>query len=157
MKIDKGSFGQMPDGREAAVYTLTNDTGFQVKISDYGGTISSILAPDRHGNLGEVTLGYDELAPYLEQSAYFGCIVGRFAGRIANGRFSLGGVEYSLAQNNGGNCLHGGLRGFDKVIWQAAEFVGEDKVGLKLTYRSVDGEENFPGTTRCAGRLYIGQ
>ena len=146
MKISKASFGKTADGREADVYTLSNAGGLQIKISNYGGTITSILAPDRHGNLGEITLGYDTLEPYEEQAAYFGCIVGRFAGRIANGRFNLGGIDYSLAKNNGDNTLHGGLQGFDKVIWQAAEFLDSDKAGLKLTYRSVDGEENFPGT-----------
>ena len=146
MKIDKASFGKTADGILVNIYTLTNASGIQVKISNYGGTIVSILTPDRHGKLGEVTLGFDALAQYLESSPYYGCIVGRFANRIAQGRFTLGEIDYELAQNNGQNHLHGGLQGFDKVVWQAGEFHNDGKVGLKLFYQSQDGEENYPGT-----------
>lgn len=146
MTITKQNFGQTGDGSPVDIYTLTNLSGMQVKITNYGGAIVSILAPDKGGNLGEVTLGFDNLNQYLAGCPYFGCIVGRYANRIARGRFTLNNVEYSLAQNNGDNHLHGGIVGFDKVVWQAEEFSGDEGVGLILTYQSVDGEENYPGT-----------
>jgi len=108
--------------------------------------VASILTPDRNGNFGQVTLGFDNLKQYIETSPYFGCLIGRYANRIAKGKFTLYGVEYALAQNNGDNHLHGGLKGFDKVVWQGGEFSGNGEVGVALSYQSQDGEENYPGT-----------
>ncbi len=116
-----------------------------VKITDFGGIIVSILVPDQNGEFGDVVLGFDNLDGYQGPSPYFGCLVGRFANRIAQGKFTLNGVEYTLAQNNGKNHLHGGLKGFDKVVWATAPITGDDRVGLKLTTFSPDGEEGYPG------------
>jgi aldose 1-epimerase len=146
MNIQKQNFGQIADGTQVDIYTLTSDNGLETKITNYGGTIVSILAPDRDGNFDQVILGFNNLNQYLEQSPYFGCLVGRYANRIAQGKFTLNGVEYNLAQNDADRHLHGGLVGFDKVVWQAEELCGDDNVGLLLTYQSVDGEETYPGT-----------
>ena len=139
-------FGTMPDGREATLYTLTNSSGMEVRITNYGGTITSIMTPDRDGNMGEVTLGYDSLEKYLAGSPYFGCITGRFANRIAKGQFAVGGESYTVATNNGPNHLHGGLEGFDKKLWDAEAFSAEGSSGVVMTYTSPDGEEGYPGT-----------
>ncbi|MDX1417195.1 MAG: aldose epimerase family protein [Candidatus Promineifilaceae bacterium] len=146
MKVEKRSFGKTADGTAVDLYTLTNDRGMQVRISNYGGTITSIRVPNREGEPGEITLGFDQLAQYEQQSSYFGCLVGRYANRIAEGRFSLDGKAYALAQNNGPNHLHGGRRGFDKVVWRAEMFHEEGRAGINLYYQSRDGEENYPGT-----------
>jgi aldose 1-epimerase len=146
MHIQRRLFGHTVNQEPVNLFTLSNNHGLEIKITNYGGTVVSILAPDRDGNFGEVTLGFDNLEQYIDNSPYFGCLVGRYANRIAKGKFMLNGIAYNLAQNNGENHLHGGLKGFDKVVWQAAEFSGEDQVGLVLTYQSPDGEENYPGT-----------
>jgi aldose 1-epimerase len=124
-------------------YTLTNASGTQVSILNYGGTVTNIMVPDKNKQMGDVVLGFDSLAGYRQTgNPYFGCLVGRYANRIAQGKFTLDGKSYTLAQNNNGNALHGGLKGFDKVIWQAMP-VGDNS--LKLTYASKDGEEGYPG------------
>ncbi len=146
MNISKQHFGQTEDDTPVNLYALTNDNGLEIKITNYGGVIVSILAPDRNGKLDDIILGFDDLVGYLANNPYFGCIVGRFANRIAGGKFTLNGVESSLALNDGQNHLHGGMKGFDKVVWQAKDFAGEGEVGLNLTYQSPDGEENYPGT-----------
>lgn len=128
------------------IFTLTNQTGATAKISDYGGIVMTLEVPDRSGALADVVLGYDELAGYLAGSPYFGALVGRYGNRIANGQFTLNGVTYSLAQNNGRNSLHGGLKGFDKVVWQATPRETAEGPALALAYVSPDGEEGFPGT-----------
>jgi aldose 1-epimerase len=145
MSITKEPFGSMPDGTPVHLYTLTSSGGLEARIADYGGTVVSILAPDREGRLGEVVLGLDTLEDYVDRSPFFGCITGRYANRIAKARFSLSGTEYRLAQNDGKNHLHGGVRGFDKVVWQARESGGGGGPGLELTYVSEDGEEGYPG------------
>ncbi|MBS1751027.1 MAG: galactose mutarotase, partial [Bacteroidetes bacterium] len=133
------------DGKEVFQYTLTNSSGVEVKIINYGGTITCINTPDRHNIFRNITLAFTSLEGYLQQgNPCFGCIVGRFANRIAAGRFTLGGKVYTLAKNNNGNSLHGGLKGFDKVVWDAEPLA--DRNGLKLNYTSKDGEEGFPGT-----------
>jgi len=140
----------MPDGTAVDIYTLTNANGIEAKITNYGGIIVSMKVPDKDGKLEDVVLGYDHLAGYLKKTPYFGCIVGRYCNRIANGKFSLPGVEYILAQNNGENHLHGGMKGFDKVVWDAEKVRHNDDVGLKLTYLSKDGEEGYPGNLSVA-------
>jgi len=147
MSISSKPFGQTSDGETATLYTLTNAKGMKVEITNYGGIVTSIIVPDREGKLADVALGYDNLADYIKASPYFGALIGRYGNRIAKGKFTLGGKEYTLAVNNGPNALHGGLKGFDKVIWQADPVPANGKeVGLKLTYTSKDMEEGYPGT-----------
>jgi aldose 1-epimerase len=145
MDIKKEPFGNMVDGTPVDLYTLANARGVEARISNYGGTVVSLMVPDRNGAFEDVVLGFDTLEEYVEKSPYFGCIAGRYANRIAKGRFTLDGVEYTLAQNDGENHLHGGIKGFDKVVWQAKQFKRDDAVGLELTYLSKDGEEGYPG------------
>ena len=125
-------------------YTLANKNGMIVKILNYGGTVTDIITPDKNGKMGDVVLGYESLDGYLQSgNPYFGCLVGRYANRIANAKFTLDGKEYTLAANNGLNTLHGGLKGFDKVIWNVKLF---NDSGLLLSYSSKDGEEGYPGS-----------
>jgi aldose 1-epimerase len=144
MSIDKKVFGTA-DNKEVYLFTLKNSSGFTVKITNYGGIVTSILAADKNGKFDNIVLGYDSLDGYLRDTPYFGAIVGRYANRIAKGKFVLDGQEYTLAVNNGPNHLHGGLKGFNKVVWNAEEFQTEKEVGLKLNYLSVNGEEGYPG------------
>jgi aldose 1-epimerase len=124
-------------------YTLTNKNGMVVRILNYGGTVTDIITPDKNGKMGDVILGYDSLSGYLQTgNPYFGCLVGRYGNRIANAKFTLDGKEYTLAANNGVNTLHGGVKGFDKVIWTVKSF---NDSGLQLSYTSKDGEEGYPG------------
>src|SRR6266850_2966936 len=139
------SFGQAPDGTPVNLFTLRNGQGAEVKICNYGGIVTSFKVPDRNGNMGDVVLGYDNLADYLKSSPYFGCLVGRYGNRIAKGKFTLDGKEYTLATNNYPNALHGGIKGFDKVVWEPTILTGPEGPGLKLTYLSKDGEEGYPG------------
>jgi aldose 1-epimerase len=143
--ISSEPFGTV-DGQQVDLYTLTNSRGMIVKIMTYGGIIQSIEVPDRKGRLANVTLGFDNLDDYATSSPYFGSITGRYANRIAEGKFTLDGVQYQLATNNGPNHLHGGVKGFDKRVWDATEVVEDNSVGLELTYTSPAGEENYPGT-----------
>jgi aldose 1-epimerase len=145
MMRTRSSFGQLPDGRSVDQFTLTNAHGIEVRLITYGGIITSIRTPDRSGQLDDVVLGFDSLAGYLKDSPYFGAIVGRYANRIANGQFSLDGTTYHLTKNNGPNSLHGGVRGFDKVVWTGEPFQTDSGVGVTLRYTSKDGEEGFPG------------
>jgi aldose 1-epimerase len=140
--VKKSVFGKTKDGREAHLYTLTNKSGMQVVISDFGGTVVSIKVPDRNGKIGDVVLGYDTLAGYQEGTASFGATVGRYANRIGGAKFSLDGKEYVLEKNNGENHLHGG---FNKALWDAEPGAGKAGPSLKIHYLSKDGEENFPG------------
>lgn len=149
MNIQKESFGKLPDGTDIDLYILTNNHGVRVRIITYGATVVSLEVPEKNGRLGDIVLGHDSLEGYLKASPYFGCIVGRYGNRIAAGKFVLDGVEYTLARNNGANHLHGGIKGFDKVVWNA-EPVKEDKaVAVKFTYLSKDGEEGYPGNLSC--------
>ncbi len=143
--IEKVVFGSLPDGSEADLYILKNAAGMEVRISNYGGIITHWTAPDKEGRYADITLGCDSLSGYLKGVPYFGALVGRFGNRIANGKFTLDGKEYTLAKNNGPNSLHGGIKGFDKALWQATPLDGEEPQ-LKLRYVSADGEEGFPGT-----------
>jgi aldose 1-epimerase len=141
MKINSKHFGVTPEGAEVQLFSLRNDDGMEVKITNYGAIIVAIKTPDKDGRVDDIVLGHDTLEGYLNRSRYFGALCGRYANRIAHGRFALNGNSYSLAINNGENHLHGGLKGFDKVVWQS----GELSDGLLLTYRSPDGEEGYPG------------
>ena len=144
--VTKQPFGTLPDGRTVDAYTLTNANGLQVKAITYGGIITSILTPDRTGKLGDIVLGYDTLAGYLKASPYFGAIVGRYANRIANARFTLNGKTYHLPANDGKNSLHGGQVGFDKALWDAQPLQEPGLVGLVLTHTSPAGDQGYPGT-----------
>jgi aldose 1-epimerase len=139
------SWGQT-DGKQVMLYTLTNKNGIEVKITNYGGTITSWLAPDKDGKMANIVLGFDSLAPYLKGTPYFGAIIGRYGNRIANAKFTLDSVEYKLTANNGKNNLHGGVKGFDKVVWDATAV--DSTNSLVLNYLSKDGEEGFPGNLK---------
>jgi aldose 1-epimerase len=138
-------FGTMPDGAPVKLYTLRNKNGMQVRILNYGGIIQSVMVPDKNGKLGDVVLGYDNINDYLTNSPYFGALIGRYGNRIAKGQFTLDGVSYQLATNNGPNSLHGGVVGFDKRIWHVQPGCSDQGQTLKLTYVSHDGEEGYPG------------
>ena len=139
-------FGKIATGESAQLFSFRNARGIEVQVTNYGGIITSIRTPDRAGRFADIVLGYDDLAGYLRNSPYFGAIVGRYANRIARGRFTLDGTTYTLAVNNGPNSLHGGLRGFDKVVWNAQPFQNQQGQGITLDYTSRDGEEGYPGT-----------
>jgi len=145
MSIEKQPFGKTTDGVLVDLYTFTNEKEMEVKITNYGGIVVSIRIPDRDGKMGDVVLGYDTVDGYIKESPYFGALIGRYGNRIAKGKFTLDGVEYTLAVNNGENHLHGGLKGYDKVVWKAEEVISKNTVGLKLSYLSTDGEEGYPG------------
>ncbi|HYW94260.1 MAG TPA: aldose epimerase family protein [Bacteroidales bacterium] len=145
MNVLKSVYGVMPEGRDIDQFTLENDQGMVVKIINYGGIITNIMVPDKNGDLHDVVLGFDNLESYLGTHPYFGAIIGRYANRIANGRFELNGKGYTLAVNNGPNHLHGGIHGFDKKVWFPKKFKNENEVGLKLTYLSEHLEEGYPG------------
>ncbi|HUT28741.1 MAG TPA: aldose epimerase family protein [Sedimentisphaerales bacterium] len=149
MDVKKEIFGNMPDGRQVDLYTLTNAYGVRARIMTYGAIVVSLEVPDRNGKMGDVVLGFDTLEEYLKGHPYFGAIVGRYGNRIGKGRFTLNGVEYKLATNNGENHLHGGIKGFDKVVWDAEPVKQADAVGVKLSYLSKDGEEGYPGNLTC--------
>ncbi len=142
--LERSVFGKMSDSLPVQLFTLTNRHGMQVGITNYGGRVVSLLAPDRHGKPADVVLGFDSLDGYSQGNPYFGALVGRYANRIGNAKFTLGGKEYKLAANNGPNSLHGGLKGFDKVVWEVKERA-ESPPSIELTYFSKDGEEGYPG------------
>src|SRR5438067_2577446 len=147
--IARKPFGSTQRGEAVSAYTLKNAHGMEAKVLDYGGIIVSLRVPDRNGRLDDVVLGFDSLGDYERGSPYCGALIGRYGNRIARGRFTLDGRTYTLATNNGPNHLHGGVRGFDKVVWTAAPFERGDSVGLVLNYTSPDGEEGYPGTLRA--------
>ena len=144
--VARDRFGTTERRESVSVFTLKNAHGIELRVLDYGGIIVSLKLPDRTGGLDDVVLGHDSLAGYERASPYFGAIIGRYGNRIARGRFTLDGQTYTLATNNGLNHLHGGVRGFDKVVWNVTPFEGPDSVGLILRYTSRDGEEGYPGT-----------
>ena len=146
MKITRDVFGSLPDGTAVDIYTLKNASGVEARIMTYGATLVSLKVPGRGGALADVNLGFDTLDGYLGTHPYFGVIVGRYANRIAKARFTLDGIEYRLAENNNGNTLHGGLKGFDKAVWKAEPAPVPGGVGLKLAYLSKDMEEGYPGS-----------
>ena len=143
--VTQQDFGQA-DGKAVYLYTLTNKNGAAVKITNYGGIVTSWVAPDKKGNASSIVLGFDSLSGYLAKPPYFGALVGRYGNRIANGKFKIGDSSYTLATNNGKNHLHGGLKGFDKVVWDAS--MVDSVAALTLTYTSKDGEEGYPGNLK---------
>lgn len=150
MAISKQFFGTLPNQVSVDLFTLTNKHGMQVKVTNYGGIVTSIQVPDKNGLLGEVNLGFDNLNEYLaETQPYFGAIIGRYGNRIANGKFTIDGQSYILAKNSASNHLHGGKKGFDKVVWQAEMMEKRNIPSLILTYLSPDGAEGYPGNLTC--------
>ena len=147
MAIEKKIFGTMPNDEEVYIYSLKNSSGMEIEICTYGGTIISSMVPDKNGEFHDVILGYDNLESYLKGDKYFGALIGRFGNRIQYGKFNLNGKEYTLAQNDGKNHLHGGPQGFDKVIWDS-KIVDSETNTLELSYFSADGEEGYPGNLK---------
>lgn len=145
LSVSQASFGESPAGVPADLFTLTNANGLIVKITNFGGIITEIHAPDKNGVLTDVNLGFDDIKPYYKDAPYFGALIGRFGNRIAGGKFTVDGETYQLATNNGHNHLHGGVVGFDKVVWDAATFETTNSVGITLKYLSVDGDQGYPG------------
>ena len=145
LKIDKIQFGETMDGTGVDQFILSNNNGMEVRIITYGGIITSWTAPDKNGDYKDIVLGYNTLAEYEAETPYFGALIGRYGNRIAKGKFSLDNQEYTLAVNNGVNHLHGGLKGFDKVVWDAKTIISDSTVSLELSYLSKDMEEGYPG------------
>jgi len=149
-RVAKQPFGKTPEGTPVDIYSLS-DGKIEAGIITYGGIVVSLRAPDRNGKLDDVVLGYDSVDKYIAQTPYFGAIVGRYANRIAHGSFQLDGKTYSIPKNNGDNALHGGTRGFDKVVWTARQI----KDGVELGYVSKDGDQGFPGTLTTTVRYTL--
>ena len=147
-KVEKSFFGFMPEGDSVMLYTLKNESGIVIKITNYGGIITEIHTPDRNGKLGNIALGFDNLEQYLAGHPNFGALIGRYGNRIAAAQFTLDGVTYQLNANNGPNTLHGGIVGFDDVLWDAEVIGCDERAVLKLTYLSPDGQEGFPGNLK---------
>ena len=150
MTMKKESFGRTPEGEEVTIFTLVNVNGLKARIIDYGAILVSLEVPDRDGKLADITLGFDSLDGYAgKDNPYFGTTTGRCANRIAKGKFTLDGVEYKLAVNFGESHLHGGIKGFNKVMWRGRQFQTDGAVGVEFTYLSKDGEEGYPGNLSC--------
>lgn len=155
MKIEQSAFGKTAEGQVISLFTLQNAAGMKVTLTNFGGIVSSLFAPDRHGNFDDVVLGFSNLDGYLREHPYFGSLVGRYGNRLGKARFTLAGVEYKLAANDGENHLHGGVKGFDKVVWNAEPVKQDSAVGVKLSYLSKDGEEGYPGNLTCSVTYWL--
>ena len=149
MKIDKIQFGKTIDGIDVKQYIMSNNKGMEISIIDYGGIITSWTAADKKGDYKDIVLGFNTLAEYEAETPYFGALIGRYSNRIAEGKFNLEGQEYTLAVNNGVNHIHGGLKGFDKVVWDAKTILNDSTVSLELSYLSKDMEEGYPGNLKA--------
>ncbi|MGA9906652.1 MAG: aldose epimerase family protein, partial [Candidatus Sulfotelmatobacter sp.] len=149
-RVSKQPFGHTPEGTPVEMYTLA-DGEIEARIMTYGGIVVSLRTPDRNGKLDDIVLGCDSVEKYVVQTAHFGGIIGRYANRIAHGTFQLDGQTYSIPKNDGDNALHGGIRGFDKVVWTAKEITD----GIELTYVSKDGDQGFPGTLATTVRYTL--
>ena len=145
VSITESAYGTTQDGKKVTQFFLKNEGGIEVDIITYGGRITALRTPDKDGNMENVVLGFEDLAQYEKDNPYFGALIGRYGNRIAKGKFSIGEEAYTLAQNNGENSLHGGIKGFDKQVWEAKTEVGNNSASLILTYLSKDMEEGFPG------------
>jgi aldose 1-epimerase len=155
MKTEQSAFGKTAEGQDVSLFTLQNASGMKAALTNYGATVTSLYVPDRNGNFDDVVLGFPSLDGYLKDNPYFGSIVGRYGNRIGKGRFALDGVEYKLAANNGENHLHGGMKGFNKVVWSAEPVKQDSAVGVKFSYLSKDGEEGYPGNLSCAVTYWL--
>lgn len=153
--LQERDYGDLPDGRDAELYTLTNANGLRATLTNYGAILVSMEIPDRDGTLADVTLGYDTLEGWLSNTSYFGSTVGRYGNRIAKGEFTLDGKTYTLAKNNGENALHGGIKGFDKVLWDADPVKKPGAVGVEFSYLSPDGEEGYPGNLKTTVTYWL--
>lgn len=149
MSIDKAEFGKTQEGKQIFAYTLTNANSLKAEIITYGGIITRLFVPDKNGKLADIVLGYDNIKDYEKDSVYLGAIIGRYGNRIANAKFTLDGKEYKLAANNGAHNLHGGPKGFHKVVWDAQTSEQNGEPSIKLSYTAADGEEGFPGKLDC--------
>ena len=149
IKIDKIQFGKTIDGIDVEQYIMSNNKGMEISIIDYGGIITSWTAADKKGDYKDIVLGFNTLAEYEAETPYFGALIGRYSNRIAEGKFNLEGQEYTLAVNNGVNHIHGGLKGFDKVVWDAKTVLNDSTVSLELSYLSKDMEEGYPGNLKA--------
>lgn len=138
-------FNRTNEGTRIELYRLMNTNGVVVEIIPYGATVVSVVVPDRNGTPGDVVLGYDSFEEYVQGTYFFGCVAGRYANRVDSGRFTLDGKTFILAQNDGENHLHGGIRGFDKMVWETKKTEDDDNAGVRMTYVSRDGEEGYPG------------
>ena len=143
--VTQSAFGKTRQGEQAELFVLRNTAGLEVSITNFGGIITAIKTPDAHGHFDDIVLGFNELEPYLQPGPFFGALIGRFGNRIANAQFQLDGTRWQLAANDGPNHLHGGITGFDKVLWQATPVVFDDAAGLTLTLLSPDGDQGYPG------------
>jgi aldose 1-epimerase len=147
--VSLAPFGRTPDGRVIELVTLRNPHGVEVRVMTYGGIILSIRTPDRAGQFDDIVLGHDDAAGYFSNGTYFGVLVGRYANRLAKGKFTLDGHAYALATNNGANHLHGGTKGWDQALWKAETFQNAGGVGVVLTLTSPDGDQGYPGTVNA--------
>jgi aldose 1-epimerase len=147
MTIERSLFGNA-DGQQVWLFTIRNNQGMEARVTNYGAIVTAMIIPDKSGNKADVVLGFNDLEHYLAGHPYFGCIAGRYANRIASGTFSLDGETYTLARNNGGNHLHGGLRGFDKVVWTPSEQLSREEASVSLEYTSAHMEEGYPGNLK---------
>ncbi|HEX2957410.1 MAG TPA: aldose epimerase family protein [Chitinispirillaceae bacterium] len=147
LKVEKGPFGTV-DGKAVELYTLTNNKGMEMKVTNYGCIVTSLKVPDKAGKAGDVVLGYGNVDSYVKNQGnpYFGAAIGRYGNRIGGAKFTLEGKEYQIGKNDGPNHLHGGMKGYDKVVWDAKEINGKNSVSVEFSYISKDGEEGFPGT-----------
>jgi aldose 1-epimerase len=146
--VEKKLFGKLDDGKEVYSFTLTNNNKAVAEIIEYGATVTSLMMPDKNGKIEDIVLGYDNVSDYAKGTSYFGAIVGRYGNRIGKGKFTLDGKEYKLAVNNGENHLHGGILGYNKVLWNAEVLEKKEGPAVKFTYISKDGEEGYPGTVK---------
>jgi aldose 1-epimerase len=153
--VTRAAFGNTRDGKAVEIYTLTNAHGLEMRVITYGGIITSLKVPDRSGHLGDIVLGFDTIDGYLKDPPYFGALIGRYGNRIAKGQFTLDGKTFKLATNNGLNHLHGGVKGFDKVIWNAVPGSDSNGVSVTLSRISPDGEEGYPGNLQATVRYTL--
>lgn len=156
--ITKSPFGTTPEGQSVDLYTLRNSKGMEAQIMTYGGIVTSLKVADKGGKFSDVVLGHDNLDSYVKSNPYFGALIGRYGNRIANGKFTLDGKVYTLPQNNGSNCLHGGVKSFDRVVWKAkSAAMTANGPELQLSYLSKDGEEGFPGNLAVTAAYRISE
>ena len=148
LAITEAPFGKLPSGESTTLYTMTNANGVVVKVSNFGGTITSMVTPDKSGKMADILLGFDSVDGYLQNKSFFGSMIGRYGNRIGKSQFVLDGKTYSLDKNDGANHLHGGSQGFWAVMWDAKSFKTANSVGLTLTRTSPDGEQGYPGNLK---------